>query len=124
MLFKVDENLHPDVAEELRQHGHDAMTVFEQGLRGHPDEDVAEVCQREARALVTLDLDFADVRDYPPQDYPGIVVFRLTSQNRATMLQFVNRFVPLLATAPLVGHLWIVDDTRVRIRGASAPGTP
>ncbi len=124
MRFKVDENLHPDVAGELRRLGHDAMTVFDQGMQGSADENVAAVCQREARALVTLDLDFADVRAYPPQDYPGIVVLRPTNQNRAMMLQFVSRFVPLLSTAPLVGHLWIVDDSRVRIRGTAPPGSP
>ncbi len=33
MQFKIDENLHADAADLLRQHGHDALTVFEQGLR-------------------------------------------------------------------------------------------
>ena len=32
MRFKVDQNLHEDVAELLRANGHDAMTTFEQGL--------------------------------------------------------------------------------------------
>ncbi len=27
MPFKIDENLHPDVATFLREHGHDAMTI-------------------------------------------------------------------------------------------------
>jgi hypothetical protein len=30
MRFKVDENLHSDFADLLRQHGHDALTVYEQ----------------------------------------------------------------------------------------------
>jgi Domain of unknown function (DUF5615) len=37
MRFKIDENLHPEVAELLRQHRHDATTVYDQGLRGHSD---------------------------------------------------------------------------------------
>ena len=36
MRFKIDENLHDDVADALRTHGHDALTVFEEGLRGAP----------------------------------------------------------------------------------------
>jgi predicted nuclease of predicted toxin-antitoxin system len=120
MLFKVDENLHPDVAEALRQYGHDAMTVFEQGMRGHADDEIANVCREESRTLVTLDLDFADIRQYPPQDYPGIIVFRMSGQDRAAMLHYVNQFVSLLATTPLAGHLWIVDENRIRCRGAGA----
>jgi predicted nuclease of predicted toxin-antitoxin system len=50
MQFKVDENLHSDVADLLRQRGHDALTVFDQGLRGYSDADVSEVCRREMRA--------------------------------------------------------------------------
>ena len=34
MRFKVDESLHVEVADLLRGQGHDALTVFDQGLRG------------------------------------------------------------------------------------------
>ena len=47
MQFKTDENLHPDTAELLRQNGHDALTVYDQGLRGHDDDEVADVCRRD-----------------------------------------------------------------------------
>lgn len=124
MRFKLDENLHPDVAETLRQQGHDALTVFEQGLRGHADDDVAEVCRREGRTLITLDLDFANVRDYPPGDSPGIIVLRLASTGRTTLLRAIGRILPLLLTEPLSGHLWIVDDSRVRIRGPETGASP
>ena len=43
MQFKLDENLHPDTAELFRQNGHDALTVYDQGLRGHADNDFADV---------------------------------------------------------------------------------
>jgi hypothetical protein len=50
MLFKIDENLHEEVAGLLREHGHDALSVYEQRLRGIPDDDLAAVCKREGRA--------------------------------------------------------------------------
>lgn len=124
MPFKTDENLPIEVAELLRQHGHDALTVGDQQLAGHPDVDVARVCRAEQRALITLDLDFTDIRVYPPADYAGIVVLRPNLQTIHTVLRLVGRAIALLDSQPLVGHLWIVDDTRVRIRGASAQGTP
>ncbi len=116
MPFKFDENLHPDAAEMFRRAGHDALTVFDQGLRGRGDDKVAEVCRREGRALVTLDLDFADVRAYPPGAYPGIIVLRVASQGRVSVLRVMARLLPLLDSQPLSGHLWIVDDVHVRIR--------
>ena len=114
MQFKIDENLHCDAAELLRQHGHDAITVFEQGLRGESDSNIADVCRREARSLITLDLDFSDIRVYPPSDYEGIVVLRLNDQSRPSMLQVLRRIVRLFDTEPLAKRLWIVDEYRVR----------
>jgi len=71
MRFKTDENLHPELAEFLQERGHDAVTVWQEELRGRPDAELAEVCRREERALVTLDLDFADIRAYPPDEWTG-----------------------------------------------------
>jgi predicted nuclease of predicted toxin-antitoxin system len=123
MLFKVDENLHADAAQTLRQYGHDALTVFDQGLRGYGDSEVARVCQREYRAIITLDLDFSDVRAYPPANYSGIVVLRLADQSRAAVLRVMQRIIPLLDQELLAGRLWIVDEHRVRIRGADPTRT-
>jgi predicted nuclease of predicted toxin-antitoxin system len=74
MKFKIDENLPVEVATALRGAGHDAFSVVDQGLRGQVDATIAEVCKREGRALVTLDLDFANVQAYPPAEYSGLIV--------------------------------------------------
>ncbi len=116
MLFKVDENLHADAAELLCAAGHDAVTVFDQGLQGHADGEIAEVCRDERRAIVTLDLDFSDIREFPPEDHAGIIILRLLDQSRPAVLRALQRVIPLLTVEPLVGHLWIVEEDRVRIR--------
>ena len=46
MRFKTDENLHEEVAQLLRQAGHDAVTVWNQGMQGHADAELAAVCRR------------------------------------------------------------------------------
>jgi predicted nuclease of predicted toxin-antitoxin system len=61
MRFKVDENLPRDACELLIRAGHDAISVGQQGLWGAEDARIYEVCQAERRALVTLDVDFANV---------------------------------------------------------------
>jgi predicted nuclease of predicted toxin-antitoxin system len=119
MLFKVDENLHSDMAAQLQQHGHDALTVYDQGLRGHPDLDVAAACRRESWAILTLGLDFAGMRAFPPSDYAGIIVLRVSDQSRPSVLQIVQIVLDALSHEPLAGYLWIVDETQIRIRGSS-----
>lgn len=119
MRFKIDEHLPLEIKDLFTQHRHDPATVEEEGLAGSIDPDVAQICQNERRALLTLDLDFSDIRTYPPEDYHGIVVFRPAIQSITTLVRLTNRLLTLLEREPLEGHLWIVEDHRVRIREGS-----
>jgi len=60
--FKTDENLPQEAAELLVSFGFDAVSVLDQKLQGASDPDVLHVCAQEQRTLMTLDLDFADIR--------------------------------------------------------------
>jgi predicted nuclease of predicted toxin-antitoxin system len=64
--FKVDENLGDYVARKLHEAELDAETATREGLSGADDPDLWLVCQREGRCLITLDLDFSDIRRYDP----------------------------------------------------------
>jgi predicted nuclease of predicted toxin-antitoxin system len=114
--FKVDENLPAEAADLLKSAGHDATTVGDQHMDGWPDADVATVCNREGRANITLDLHSSDLRAYPPQDYTGIIVLRLARLDKRRVLSVLQRMLSLLDQEPLVGKLWIVDETSVRVR--------
>ncbi len=116
MRFKLDENLSPAIAGLLTEAGHDAATVAEQGLAGAEDPDIASVCLNEGRILITLDLDFADVRKYPPYRYSGLIVLRISSQAPRRQAEVVSGILPNLAASSLHGQLWIVEDSRIRIR--------
>jgi len=124
MRFKVDENLHDDIAEALRSRGHDAVTVHDQGMRGDSDARLSEVCRGEGRAIVSFDLDFANVRDYPPGDYPGLIVLRLADQSRPYVLRIFASVLDLLDREELAGCLWVVEEHRVRIRRADGADSP
>jgi predicted nuclease of predicted toxin-antitoxin system len=117
MQFKVDENLPAEVCNILHEAGHDAMSVLDQKLGGRPDDEICSVCRSEARALVTLDTDFADIITYPPASLPGIVVIRAGDQAKPSVLSLVRSFVAALPEGDLHGQLWIVERDRVRVRG-------
>lgn len=71
MRCKIDENVPIDAAQLLRASGHECDTVYDEALNGARDETVVERCRVEQRALLTLDLNFADIRAYPPGQYHG-----------------------------------------------------
>lgn len=83
MRFKIDENLPVDLTDLLRSAGHDALSVFDQNLVGEKDPRILEVCRKEKRALVTLDLDFSDIRTYPPQQHYGLIGVAFASSGQA-----------------------------------------
>jgi predicted nuclease of predicted toxin-antitoxin system len=58
--LKLDENLGTPHAETLRRAGHDVDTVHVERLSGARDEEVLAAAVTAGRALVTLDLDFAN----------------------------------------------------------------
>jgi len=116
LRFKVDENLPNEVAAPLIDAGHDAQSVPGEQLSGHADLDVANACRTEGRTLITLDLDFADIRTYAPADYPGIVVLRLSRLDRDRVMAVILRLLPALNQEQLTKSLWIVDESTVRIR--------
>ena len=115
MRFKLDENLPPEASTFLNNTGHDALTVWDQGLQGRPDSQIASVCQEERRTLITLDLDFADIRSYPPKQYSGLIVMRLSSQYRGHVIRVLRGLLPILRDETVEGRLWIVSDSVVRI---------
>jgi predicted nuclease of predicted toxin-antitoxin system len=114
--FKLDENLSPSLLAMFAAAGHDAHSVVQQALGGQPDERVIDVCRREGRALITLDLDFSNILAYPPANFTGIVVLRLNDQAHVTVKAAIQRVLDFLPQEPVVGALWIVEERRIRIR--------
>lgn len=105
-----------ELARDLLVAGHEAVTVDDQQLVGSNDRDLSEICRPEGRVLVTLDLDFADIRTYPPENYPGLIVLRLGRQDKPHVLDIFRKLLKAIGREPLEGRLWIVEENRIRIR--------
>jgi predicted nuclease of predicted toxin-antitoxin system len=83
---------------------------------GHPDTEVAAVCRSEGRVLLTFELDFADTTRYSPAEHPGLIVLRLMRQDKPHVIDIVTALVAHLDEAALRGRLWVVEETRIRVR--------
>jgi len=116
MRIQLDENMPAALGDLLRSAGHDPSTVAKEGLSGAADTDVIEVARAEGRLLFTFDLDFADVRAYPPGSRAGIVVFRLADQRWSVVQAPARRSLEVGLLDRLERGLAIVDEARIRIR--------
>ncbi len=91
MLVKLDENLSNTHAQFLRDAGYQCDRVTDQGLSGADDEIVWQRVCTEGRFFITLDLDFSDVRRFPPGTHPGILLLRPSRRSRQAVLNLLSR---------------------------------
>lgn len=115
--FKIDENLPLSVRDALRDQGHDAMTVVDQGMGGTADKTLAQACTTEARVLITCDTDFGNILTYPPAQHAGIIVLSSAEQSIPAFAGLLGSVLSALATEQINHRLWIVEKDRIRIRG-------
>jgi predicted nuclease of predicted toxin-antitoxin system len=114
--FKLDENLGTRTQNIFRVEGHDVRTVHEEGLSGTSDNILFRVCQTESRCLITLDIDFANVLRFPPENSEGIVVFRLPRNPSLSVLELLARqFLHSLEQMSVGKNLWIVEVGHIRV---------
>lgn len=120
MRFLIDADLPRPTATVIRSLGHEALDVRDIGLGAAPDEQIAAYAQAHGLCLLTGDFDFADIRDYPPQDYAGLVVLKLPDNaNRDMILRLVEAFLgESHVLGQLPGRLAIVQRGRIRLRPA------
>lgn len=116
MRFKLDENLPVEAAVLLADAGHDVHTVNQEELCGAPDSKISAVCRAEQRVLVTLDTDFCNILNYPPENHAGIIVIRASDQSKDAICWFVKKVLLPSIQADLTGKLWIVQKDGIRIR--------
>jgi predicted nuclease of predicted toxin-antitoxin system len=116
LRFKLDENMPRDAATQLATEGHDVTTVVEEGLGGENDPPVLNAATQESRILLTFDLDFANIRRYPPGTHAGIVVFRLQDQRWTTLKGPLGRTLAKGSLDDLAGGLAVVSEARIRFK--------
>lgn len=113
----VDEALPRSLASHLREAGHEAEHVLDLGLRGQPDERVFSEAQRREAVLITADLDFTDIRRFPPSRHRGVVLVRLPSVlSVARVLETVARALRDASLPNLERSILVIEPSRTRLR--------
>src|ERR1043165_573851 len=118
MHFLIDANMPKSAEGVIRRYGHDAVDVRNIGLASAEDSRIAAYARQHSLAIVTRDFDFANIRNYPPAHYSGIVVLELPDD--AIVSVVIKVLESFLSRSEIVsklpGRLAVVDSGRVRIR--------
>jgi predicted nuclease of predicted toxin-antitoxin system len=118
MRFLIDAILPRSAVALLVGFGHEVDFARDIGMASAPDEQIALRAKETSAVLLSRDLDFADIRRYPPSQYAGIVVLRLADDATAREIVAVIKrfFKEHQFLDALKGRLAIVESDRVRFR--------
>jgi predicted nuclease of predicted toxin-antitoxin system len=118
LRFLLDADLSPRLAELFAAYGHDAIHVDDMAHGAAADSVIGTLALDTRRCIVSGDFDFADVRDFNPRLFAGIVVLTLPRNTASSyihrlLIYFLDHISELL---PLEGKLMIVEIGRIRVR--------
>jgi predicted nuclease of predicted toxin-antitoxin system len=116
MKLKLDENLSRHLKPVLTALGHDTLTAADENLLSRPDTEIAGAAKHENRMVLTLDIEFADLRKYPPGSHPGVILFRPLSLSPLSVNKFITDFMRRTDLEKLAACVAVVDPVHVRIR--------
>ena len=115
MKIKLDENLPLRLAMALENLGHDVHTTSSEGLIGHADLDIWRAAQAECRFLITQDLDFSDIRQFAPGSHAGVLLVRLHSPSRLSLIDRVEDAFRRENVAGWSGCFVVVTERKTRV---------
>jgi predicted nuclease of predicted toxin-antitoxin system len=118
MSILVDQCVPRKFVRILKAWGYLVVTVTEHIPANSADTDVIQLAQQLDAVLLSIDLDFANVIDYPPDQYAGIVVLRYAIPDEEYLINSLQKMLDELYREQLRQTLVIVEPKRYRVRRA------
>ena len=100
----------------LHDWGYAANLITDHIPANSPDPDLLMLAGELDAVLLTIDLDFSNILDYPPATYGGILVMRYQIEDEAEVDETLKTALVDLYREELRGALVIVSPHRYRIR--------
>lgn len=116
MRFLVDMGLDVRVGSWLREQGHDAVHLRDEGLQRLPNGDIFNKAIAERRVVLTVDLDFGEIAALTRGDRARVVLFRLYNMRTSHVIQRLSAVLPDCSEALERGAVVVVEEGRHRIR--------
>ena len=116
MKFLLDMGLAQHTAEFLRQSGHDAIHLRDEGLQRLEDERIITKALAEDRVILTHDLDFSRLVALSQARFPSVITFRLKDMRPTRVNFYLNEVLSHFTEALEVGALISVNEEGIRVR--------
>lgn len=112
----LDQNVRIEVAQSLRDDGHEVVHALEANLDRREDEVLFRWAVEHRMTIVTFDVDFAERAYWRREPHHGVLRLRLEPQTPAHVVPILRRFLASWPPDRLQNALAILAENRVRVR--------
>ncbi|PZV11038.1 MAG: hypothetical protein DCF20_20255 [Pseudanabaena sp.] len=117
LRFLIDEDCPLSLENLLNSKGYDTIHVKTSGLSGTKDPELFMFAQKEQRIIISRDLGWANIKNYPPNSHCGLIILRFPFEAIVMEIrQVVEQFIDCVDLSEIVGAIVIVDKNKFRIR--------
>ncbi len=116
MRFLADMGVDIRVVKWLREKGHDASHLRDEGLHRMPDGEIFDKAISESRIILTFDLDFAEIVALSRGQNVSVILFRLHNTRTSHLISRLSTVLLESAEALGKGAIIVVEDFRHRVR--------
>lgn len=110
----LDQMLQLEVAQALRDEGHDVLRASETGQARSDDAEILQKAIAEDRVLITLDEHFGDWVVLPLSEHPGVIRLKLNPATSRNAINLLTSFLRVHSATRLRNHLVIVSPKRTK----------
>ena len=116
MRFLADMGVNVRVVEWLRNNGHDAKHLREEGLHRMPNGEIFTKAIHESRIIITFDLDFGEIVALSKGKKASVVLFRLHNTRTSHLIFRLSTVLKDAASALEEGAVVVIEESRHRVR--------
>ena len=116
MRFLADMGVNIRIVEWLRNNGHDAKHLREEGLHRMANGEIFEKAIDENRIIITFDLDFGEIVALSKGKKVSVVLFRLHNTRTSHLIRRLSSVLRDTASALEEGAVVVVEESRHRVR--------
>ena len=115
--FFLDVNIPYAALEVFKEFHLEALHARDVGLSRSDDQEIMEYAIKNKCILITKDMEFANIKLFPPMRHHGMIIMRLPSFFKASQCnEVLKRFLSAVNKEDLEKFLAIVKVGRYRIR--------
>jgi len=116
MRFLGDMGISLTTIAWLRNEGHDASHLRDEGLQRIPDKEIVSKARAENRIILTFDLDFGAILACSGDQFPIVIIFRISNAKPENVNSRLTKVLSASSAVLEKGAILSVEDDIFRVR--------